>query len=149
MSWRRVADDAQDRHSAGHVRDHAADDLAGEGLAIEVALSGHDKVGDGDVFVQADEVGDELETRDDLGSERGEASGEAARGAGSGRAVTSTPKSARYAVGETGEAGGQLLDLFGRGALLWSKDPCRRPGTSSSRRRLRRARRLEAPHVNR
>jgi len=66
--WRRISDDAQDRHPAGHVPCHAADDLPGEGLAIEVPLSGHDKVGNGDVLVQADEVSDELEPRDDLGS---------------------------------------------------------------------------------
>ncbi len=92
---------------------------------IEVALSGHDEVSDGKVLVQADEAGDELEPRDDLGSERGEPSGEAARGAGPGKRGDVHTEIGPIAVRETGESSGQRLDLFGRGALLWGKDPCR------------------------
>ena len=106
------------------MSDNAADDLAGEGLAVEAALSGHDKVSDGQVLVQGDEAGNELEPRDDVGSERREPSGEAARCACPGERGDFHAEIGLIVVRKTGESSGQRLDLFRRGALLWSKDPC-------------------------
>ena len=76
------------------------------------------------MLVQADEARDELEPRDDLGSERGEPSGETARGAGSGERGDVHAEFGLIAARETGQSSGQRLDLFGRSAFLWGKDPC-------------------------
>ena len=75
-----------------------------------------------EVVVEADEVGDELEPGDDLGSEDRESSGEPAGCARAGEGSYVDSELGLITVGEPGEAVREELDLLGIGAFLWGKD---------------------------
>ena len=91
-----VAGDDDDRLARrGGELAHAADDLALEALRIEVALTGHDRVGGGDLLRQLDVLGHQLEPGHDPTAERRQTAGEPAAAPPPTSSSTSTPSSAR------------------------------------------------------
>ena len=98
---------------------------------------------------KADEAGDELESRDDLGSERGEPSGEAARGAGPGERGDVHAEIGSIARPRDGRDERSAPRPVRAWRPFVEQRPLLRRGTWSSRRRRRRARRLGALHVSR